>query len=564
MPLDRAAGSSLTGKSAPPATFKSQPRLRVGLFCNSPAQPRWLVDAFAEAAASPFAQIVLLAHGGAAEASRPFSWKTYERIDRWSFGRGPDQSVRAHLARSIPVGCVLPLPDLAGPPQSLASWRNAMAGRALDVAFVLDHVDDTLLEGLARYGVWRFGFGASLADGAPLAGLREVADGLETAVSGLVVRLPDGGRRLAYRSWARTFAFSVARHRDALLRKTGRFAVRAFAELARSGPQWLSSVDRLPALERTEVPGPRADTRDWRAISRICGRMACRALQKSIYFDHWFLAIAFGDIRAAGDLRGFKQLVPPQGREWADPFPVIRGGRCFIFFEDLECASGKACISVMELDRDGRASRPRTVLERDYHLSYPFLIENEGVLYMVPETAQNDTVEIYRCVEFPGVWQLEKTLLHGVRAADATFHLEDGRWWMFANLAPSGASLDDELHLFFADRLLGDWEPHRRNPVKSDVRSARPAGNLYRRDGALYRPAQICAPRYGAGLAIHRVSRLTPWDYEEHIVERILPDQRAGILGLHTINRAGNLCVMDGFTRRFRLGKPVSTPESQR
>jgi len=86
------------------------------------------------------------------------------------------------------------------------------------------------------------------------------------------------------------------------------------------------------------------------------------------------------------------------------------------------------------------------------------------------------------------------------------------------------------------------------------VRCARPAGNLYWRDGKLYRPAQICVPRYGAGLSINRVLRLTPHSYAERQVERVLPDAAQGLLGLHTINRAGDLTVADAFTRRRRIG----------
>jgi hypothetical protein len=107
---------------------------------------------------------------------------------------------------------------------------------------------------------------------------------------------------------------------------------------------------------------------------------------------------------------------------------------------------------------------------------------------------------------------------------------------------------DDELHLYHARELLGEWQPHRRNPVKSDARSTRPAGRTYWRNGALHRPAQICAPRFGAGLAIQRVLRLTPEDYAERQVARVLP--QAGILGLHTVNRAGPLTVIDAFARR--------------
>src|SRR5688572_11949135 len=117
---------------------------------------------------------------------------------------------------------------------------------------------------------------------------------------------------------------------------------------------------------------------------------------------------------------------------------------------------------------------------------------------------------------------------------------------------PKAAEIHDELHLFSADRLLGDWVPHRRNPVKSDVRNARPAGNLFRAGGELYRPAQICAPIYGAGVAINRVLHLGADEYREEEVRRILPEGGA-LLGLHTINRAGDLSVADAFARRSRF-----------
>jgi hypothetical protein len=194
------------------------------------------------------------------------------------------------------------------------------------------------------------------------------------------------------------------------------------------------------------------------------------------------------------------------------------------------------------------------VLERDYHLSYPFLLEHEGALYMIPETAQNRTVELYRCVEFPLRWKLEKVLLDGVRLVDATVQRGADRWWLFANGAPGSSRVfDDELHIFHSEKVLGEWRPHARNPVKSDARCTRPAGRLYWRAGALYRPAQICAPRYGAGLSINRVLRLTPQDYAERQVERVLPDRGRGLLGLHTVNRAGELVVVDAFTRRRRF-----------
>jgi len=55
-----------------------------------------------------------------------------------------------------------------------------------------------------------------------------------------------------------------------------------------------------------------------------------------------------------------------------------------------------------------------------------------------------------------------------------------------------------KLRVWFADDLLGSWCPHPGNPVKPDIRSARPAGTPFVHDGALYRPAQDCSRTYGA------------------------------------------------------------------
>ena len=145
-------------------------------------------------------------------------------------------------------------------------------------------------------------------------------------------------------------------------------------------------------------------------------------------------------------------------------------------------------------------------------------------------------------------------LLDGVRLVDATFHKSAEQWWLFANgAAGEGGGFNDELHLFHARGLLEQWQPHARNPVRSDARCARPAGALYWRNGALYRPAQICVPRYGAGIVLNRVLRLTPETYAERAVGRIAPPPGSGLLGLHTVNRAGPLTMLDVLARRRRL-----------
>jgi hypothetical protein len=225
-----------------------------------------------------------------------------------------------------------------------------------------------------------------------------------------------------------------------------------------------------------------------------------------------------------------------------------------VFFKEMVRGADKAHIAMLELSADGRWSAPVRVLERDYHVSHPFVVEHDGQLYLIPESARNRTVEAYRCVDFPLRWRLERVLLDGVRLVDATFYRSVERCWLFANgAAGDGGGFNDELYLFHAPSLLDEWQPHVRNPVRSDARCARPAGALYWRNGALYRPGQICVPRYGAGITLNRVLRLTPETYAERPVERIQPGAGSGLLGMHTLNRAGHLTVVDSLARRRRI-----------
>jgi len=165
---------------------------------------------------------------------------------------------------------------------------------------------------------------------------------------------------------------------------------------------------------------------------------------------------------------------------------------------------------------------------------------------MIPETAQNRTIEIYRCARFPDQWEFHKTLVKDVRAVDATLVEHSALWWMFVNLAGEGGSTWDELHLFYSDDPLSDrWTPHPLNPVVSDVRSARPAGRLFRRDGLLLRPSQDSSIRYGYALNLNRITKLTRNEYQEELLERLEPPKNGNILAVHTFNFWNELTVID-------------------
>lgn len=172
---------------------------------------------------------------------------------------------------------------------------------------------------------------------------------------------------------------------------------------------------------------------------------------------------------------------------------------------------------------------------------------------MLPETAARRTVELYRASRFPDEWTLQRVLLRDVRATDATLLRHEGRWWLFVALAVEGGHAVDELALFSSGSLDGEWKPHPLNPVVSDVRSARPAGRIFSRNGQLIRPAQDCSRVYGGRLVFNRIEALSATDYREEPIGAIEPAPETGNLRTHSYDFDGTYEVLDGFRIRSKL-----------
>ena len=155
-------------------------------------------------------------------------------------------------------------------------------------------------------------------------------------------------------------------------------------------------------------------------------------------FRQWLLLIGRCDFPhlSAPRAASLRPIFPPDEVFWADPFCWSIDGRFFVFFEEFPFAKRRGHISAMALDADGSpAGEPVRVLEEPYHLSYPFLFEYGGELYMIPEKARTRRVDLYRCVRLPDRWQFVKTLIDGVVLSDPTLFEHEGRWWLFGAAA---------------------------------------------------------------------------------------------------------------------------------
>lgn len=422
--------------------------------------------------------------------------------------------------------------------QALAKIPGVMLSLASNEACdaILDFTGDYVPAMTPPLGVWRFEFcGRPQPAGAGLRALD--SDALETSL------WSHGSNRdplCLFRSWGALEPYAPCRSTRQALNKSALFPARA-ADRILAGVR----LDDLHREASRTAAAPGFST-SLQAVHHAARAWLQKARHKLAHHEQWFIELErTGTDNLTGTPRASKPLYPPPDRFWADPFLARHEGRTWLFVEEVFFADGKGHIAAMEIDEAGRAGPSFRVLERPYHLSYPFVFEWNGAWWMLPETSHNRTVELYRCEAFPGRWMLEKVLLHDVRAADSTLWQHEGRWWLFANMASAEASIHDELHLYYADSPLGPWQAHARNPVKSDARSSRPAGALFHSGDDLIRPAQDCGTAYGRAIALNRVEVLTLDDYRESTTGRIEPGWRAGVARTHTVNQTGDWRVLD-------------------
>jgi hypothetical protein len=246
---------------------------------------------------------------------------------------------------------------------------------------------------------------------------------------------------------------------------------------------------------------------------------------------------------------------PPADRYWADPFVFESDGETLIFIEQLRYAEQRGELVVGRLDPGGELSALEPILSADHHMSYPYVLGDDGQTFMIPESHEARRVELWAATDFPTRWTRAAVLLEGVAAVDASVLRHDGLYWMWVNQSFEGGRLDDETFLYFSDRLESGWTPHPRNPVVSDARRARPAGRPFLMGGALVRPAQDCTGGYGSRVVFNAVELLTTEDYRERPVGALGPEWAPGRnLGAHTYTFDGTWEATDclGLVSRLR------------
>lgn len=244
--------------------------------------------------------------------------------------------------------------------------------------------------------------------------------------------------------------------------------------------------------------------------------------------------------------------VKVSGDYWcADPFLCRDKERLYVFCECYLHSKQKGVIAVGEYNH-GSVTGIRAIIEQDYHMSYPCVFENAGTFYMIPETSDNLTIELYRATKFPDDWELIKVLMADVRCVDTT-------------VFPYGNDLYAIGYLLNSKKIcLFNLDMSCLALTKLDEIMApdRPAGNVIDFQGRLIRPVQVSKKKYGEGIVFQEITSFKKGHFQENVLSKVQGKDIAvegedKIHRIHTFNRLDKVEVIDYSKDSFDPIRPV-------
>ena len=271
-------------------------------------------------------------------------------------------------------------------------------------------------------------------------------------------------------------------------------------------------------------------------------------IQKLKYDTNWnigFSEINEHDLITKRSMGSVKWLRHPYKDRWfADPFILSYSeSEIAVLVEECPIENPKGIICELVIDRKTMKLKTRYVLlELDTHLSYPAIVREEGKIYVYPENGASGSLKMYEYNADKHVLENPVCILNEAVADSTILKGGNGSFYLIATRFPK---TQEEVYLYKSESLFGPYEATEAIPFEIERSCSRPAGSFFMSDSVLFRPAQNCAERYGAGISVMRCDLNENKLKEEKLMD-LTPVSWKYSLGIHTLNFSGNLCVIDG------------------
>lgn len=244
---------------------------------------------------------------------------------------------------------------------------------------------------------------------------------------------------------------------------------------------------------------------------------------------------------------------------WADPFVLEHNGQVYIFVELYRRFHGKGTIAYFKIQDNGKASHIKEVIKEPFHMSFPNLFKFKDDVYMIPETGKSGQIRLYRAINFPDQWVLDKVLFNGGDIVDTAFIFDNG-------IPKYAIAMDFEskaFHFFMVDL---ERKELLKLPNNKMLFKERNGGNCLQEGDIFIRVLQDCSNDYGERILFYKFT--TPIDdlckgtirdeySSQFSIKELSKATRKNYTRVHTFNRSQHYEVIDLFSNGIILLKPI-------
>lgn len=252
------------------------------------------------------------------------------------------------------------------------------------------------------------------------------------------------------------------------------------------------------------------------------------------------------------DEKSWRKIEPLKGYWYADPIVYKMYGEIYLFIEAFEKKTQIGRIAVSKYV-EGEFLKPKIVISQPYHMSYPCVFGYDGTVYMIPETSQNRTIEMYKAVgEDLNTWQLDTVLMVNVNCVDSTIYKFEEKIYLYTYVLGKETYITRVYQLDMNSKKLTLIES-----CEHECNSYRPAGLPYESALGIIRPVQECKHLYGEKI---RLLKINPYKHEwigtcvANIDSSCITE--FPVKRVHTIAMVENVKIIDGIEESIDFCNP--------
>lgn len=196
----------------------------------------------------------------------------------------------------------------------------------------------------------------------------------------------------------------------------------------------------------------------------------------------------------------------------ADPFLFTHNGRLFLFYEEKQ-RRHKGVLKMVSTEDLENWTYPVLILKESFHLSFPYVFEDNGTVYLLPECGESNSIRLYKFTD-SSLSKVEflSSLVEG-NYVDSSIIRREGKYYLFTS------NPQFEQKLFMSDTLTTGYKEHPASPIYVGPDCGRNGGSVISYNDCLYRISQDCSRLYGGNVSIHKIDQINPSMYKETLVE---------------------------------------------